>query len=285
MGQVGLGRPMVLAANSFIGRAVCAELRDVVAVTRAEGGDLLDAAGVDALVARHRPSAVINCAGATGRAGPREAYALHVEGTLNLLEAVRRHAPEAAVVLLGSAAEYGEADVLPTPETAPTWPATFYGASKLAQTHLAGVAAREWGLKVAVARLFNVIGPGLPERYFLASLAARLRATPGGTFPVDSMEATRDFLDVGDAARAAVALLGVARQGEMELVNVASGEEVSVGEAAAWLGQLAGGRVPASSGRGGGLRRSCGDSGKLRSLTGWAPRVGWRESVARMWQG
>jgi GDP-4-dehydro-6-deoxy-D-mannose reductase len=227
---------------------------------------------------------VINCAGATGRAGAAEAYALHVQGTLNLLEAVRRHVPEAAVVLLGSAAEYGEVDVLPTPENVPTRPTTFYGTSKLAQTHLAGVAAREWGLRVVVARLFNVIGPGLPERYFLAALAARLRSK-GDTFPVDSMEATRDFLDVRDAARAITALVGIAKPGELEVVNVASGEEVSVGEAAAWLGQLAGGRVPVSSGRAGGVRRSCGDSAKLRALTGWLPRVGWRDSVAEMWRG
>ncbi len=274
---------LVIASNSFVGRAVCALLPDAVPATRATGCDLLDDGAVSRLVGSVRPSAVINCAGAPGRAPPDEQYALHVQGTLNLLGAVRAHTPGAAVVLVGSAAEYGEPAMLPTPEDAPTRPLTFYGASKLAQTHLAAACAAEWGLRVVVARLFNVIGPGLPGRYFLAALAERLRATDGETFSVDGFGATRDFIDVRDVARALVALRDVAEPGRMGLANVGSGEEVSVGEAAACMGALAGGRRPADSGRGGGVTRSRADIARLRALTGWTPAIGWRESVAAVW--
>jgi GDP-4-dehydro-6-deoxy-D-mannose reductase len=276
---------LVIAANSFIGRAVYALLPDAVATTRATGCDLLDATGVDRLIASIRPVRVINCAGAAGRAPAAEQYALHVGGTLNLLEAMRRHAPHAVAVLLGSAAEYGEPAVLPTPEDAPTRPLTFYGASKLAQTHLAAACAAEWGLRIVTARLFNVIGPGLPERYFLAALAARLRSSQDATFPLDAFAATRDFIDVRDAASALVALCDVAVPGRMEVANVGSGEAIGVADAARRMGELAGGRVPVDSGRAGGVMHSRADIRKIRTLTGWVPEIGWRESVAAVWAG
>lgn len=285
---------LVIAGTSFVGRAVCAELASqgwrVVATARRdtvlERCDVTDAARVAAVIGRHRPDAIVQCAGVTD-GGPGELYAAHVGGSLNVLEAVRELVPAAPVVLIGSAAEYGPvpADALPVSEAHPPRPATFYGSSKLAQTQLGQVAASAWGLRVRTARLFNVIGPGLPRQYFLAAVAERLRGLrPGDPFAVHNLGATRDFVDVRDAAAGIAALTGP--DVPDGVYNVASGEETPLGEVAAYLGELAGGLVPVEAGAGEQrvqTTRSRGDAARLRAL-GWRPRHGWRESVADFWR-
>jgi nucleoside-diphosphate-sugar epimerase len=276
-----VGPILVLASAGFIGQAVCERAPSAIGFSRQHGLDLLDPLGLARLIGEVRPSAVINCSGMPGKAPAHQQYAVHVQGTLNLLQAVRDHAPGAAVVILGSAAEYGSPGLYPTPEEAPARPRSIYGASKLAQTHLAAAAAAEWGLRLVVARLFNVIGPGLPPQYFLASLASRLR-TGAGPVAVDGFPCTRDFVDVRDVACALALLTRAATPGESLVVNVGSGSEASVGEVAAYLGSLAG-REVVDSGKPGGLARSVADVRKLRELTGWEPAFPWRESVRAYW--
>jgi GDP-4-dehydro-6-deoxy-D-mannose reductase len=296
---------LVFAGHSFVGRPLCRALRErgvrVTATARgparpadAVACDLARPGEVEAVVERHRPDLVVQCAGATRGNDPSALYGLHVGGTVALLSAVARHAPAATVLLLGSAAEYGPVppERLPVSEDTPEAPVTLFGASKLAQTHLARAAAAEWGLRVLTARPFNVIGPGLPEHYFAAALARRLmrqRAEGGpAEFPVANLPATRDFVDVRDLADALVSLLAQAApaRGEAAVYNVASGVETPLAEVAAELGRLAGGLRPVDGGAGGsrgGITRSCGDAGRLHRATGWAPRRSWRESIADLW--
>ncbi len=69
------------------------------------------AADVDALVERFRPTAVIHLAGVSSlvqaRAEHRAAWDVNLFGTMNLAEAVMRHAPEARFVQAGSSEVYG----------------------------------------------------------------------------------------------------------------------------------------------------------------------------------
>ncbi len=102
---------------------------------------------------------------------------------------------------------------LPVSEECVCQPATPFGQSKLAQTHLAQAAAAASGQKIVIVRPFNVIGPGLPDFYFAASLARRLRllrsenAPIGTAFEIFNPDSTRDFIDVRDVATAVTALL------------------------------------------------------------------------------
>ncbi len=87
---------LVIAAGSFVGRAVMAELarqgRESVGASRAEC-DVTDAGRVDAKIEQVRPGAIVSCAGVTDGADPAPYYATHVGGTLNVLASVRRHVP------------------------------------------------------------------------------------------------------------------------------------------------------------------------------------------------
>ena len=296
---------LVFAGQSFIGRWLCAGLRQrnwsVLATTRTgQASDtiactLLDRSRVEAVVQQAQPTWVFQCAGATHGNDLRAAFDLHVTGTLNVLDAVRRHAPMAGVLLLGSAAEYGltTPDRFPVAESHPTVPQSFFGASKLAQTELARVVAAEWGLRIVTVRPFNVIGPGLPEYYFATAVANRLRGliAPDNPreFPVHNAQATRDFVDVRDVVEALIALAeaDASSAGQCPIFNIATGIETPLLELATELGRLAGGFVPIPAGdtssRGGAVR-SCGDATRLRQAVGWSPRRSWRESVGDMWR-
>ncbi len=321
-------KALVIAGSSFIGRHVCDHLRasgcEVVSTTRrkelASQGetvfcDLADASSVEVAIRESSPDWIVQCGGATSSRDPRELYRTHVDGTLNVLDAARELVPEAAICVFGSAAEYGPVaeDKLPVTEFTPCAPPTFFGASKLAQTHLAQAASGSGGQKIVIVRPFNVIGPGLPEFYFATSLARRLlklraEGVPGGTtFDVFNAGSTRDFIDVRDVAGAVPVLLCGLECEEVDdsrvvsgsVFNLATGIETSLLDVATLLGELAGGYVPSPAGQvesRGGIVRSVGDASKLRQLCisvagesslsfdeAWTPQVSWQTSIRDMW--
>lgn len=280
---------LVISGTGFVGRAVVDALerqgRAVVMTGRGTGRvcDVGDATAVDRLLAAVRPQGVVVCAGAPHDGPARDLYRVHVNGTLNVLESVANHCPQAVVVLLGSAAEYGRVDParLPIAEDEPCRPTGLYGTSKLAQTQLAHATAAARGLRVRTARLFNVVGPGMPARYFFQSLADRIRTTPRGTtFSLRDADSTRDFIHADDVAAGVATLLDP--DVPDGIYNVATGVETSVAEAAAFLGHLAGGLRPVIDAPSGTPLRSAGNPAKLAGR-GWAPRRSWRDAAAEIW--
>jgi GDP-4-dehydro-6-deoxy-D-mannose reductase len=294
-----MGPVLVLAANSFVGRHLCERLTadhvPVHAATRSGHADALRCdltvnTQVDALIAAVRPSSIFNCAGATASSSPDEMRRLHIDGTTHLLDAIRRRAPEATTILFGSAAEYGPvaASLLPIREETPANPGSTYGRSKLEQTRLAEGMAAEHGLRIHVVRPFNLLGPGLGPQYFVSALCERLRKSQPGEMPIANARATRDWVDVRDVVDAIVRLAQrPPAPGRVEIYNIATGRETSVLEVADFLCRLAGNFVAVDGGDRGGrsdIDRSCGDATRLRTATGWSPRISWQHSVTEMWR-
>ncbi|MCC3779752.1 NAD-dependent epimerase/dehydratase family protein, partial [Streptomyces sp. UNOB3_S3] len=167
-------RILVLGATGFLGRHTASRLRALpgahvrVAGRAPAAGPPLDLAPVDlatadpgrlaALLREFAPDAVVNCAGAVG-GGAVTLTAVNARGPAVLCEALGAAAPDARLVHLGSAAEYGPAEArLPVGESAPARPLGLYGASKLAGT----LAVTGSGLDAVVLRVFNPVGPGAP---------------------------------------------------------------------------------------------------------------------------
>ncbi len=148
-----------------------------------------------------------------------------------LLDATLAHKPPGAVLLVGTAAEYGivpEAE-LPVVESFPASPRMPYGATKYAQTQLGLDAARR-GLRVIVARPSNVIGPGLPIGSALGSFARQLREIELGrrapVLTVGDLTTSRDFIDVRDVSEAFVPL--VKHPDFCGIVNISSARHVTM---------------------------------------------------------
>lgn len=90
---------------------------------------------------------------------PRASYEVNSLGTLNILEAARKHGVP-HVVVASSSSVYGSNPTSPKSEQDWTVPLSPYGASKLSAESLALSYASTYGLGVLALRFFNVYGPG-----------------------------------------------------------------------------------------------------------------------------
>ncbi len=197
--------------------------------------DLTDVGAVAAVLEKARPDVVFHLHGASSARDGATLLQINAVSAAALLDAVERVAIEPAMLFVGSAAEYGaiEPADLPVIEDHPLSPLTPYGSTKRAQTELALLAAQR-GRRVVVARPSNVIGPGMPEHFALASFARQLAEIEARRRPpfieVGNLETFRDFVDVDDAVQDYIAL--VAEPSAVGRVfNVASGHAVRLKDA------------------------------------------------------
>jgi UDP-sulfoquinovose synthase len=133
----------------------------------AHPGDLQDGEFVDRLIAELRPEAIVHYGehssapySMISRRHAVETQVNNVVGTLNLLWALREHAPDCHLVKLGTMGEYGtpnidieegyleiehkgRRDVLPYPKQ----PGSLYHLSKVHDSHNVQFACRAWGLR------------------------------------------------------------------------------------------------------------------------------------------
>ncbi|MDF9814082.1 NAD(P)-dependent oxidoreductase [Streptomyces sp. SPB162] len=233
------------------------------------------------------PHAVVNCVGAVG-SSPLRLAELNTRGPAVLCEALRRAAPAARLVHLGSAGEYGAtAPGRSIDESAPTLPQGAYGATKLAGTLIVSQSP----LDATVLRVFNPVGPGSPEASLPGRLVAELRrALPDGAdgvIRVGDLSAYRDYIDVRDVARAVV-LAAMAPGPLPRLLNVAGGGATPVRAIADGLIVASGfqGRIEES---GQGSHRSASVSWQRADVSaavaalGWRPRLTLAQSLADLW--
>jgi GDP-4-dehydro-6-deoxy-D-mannose reductase len=243
-------------------------------------GDVRDAAALDAMVAAVRPAQVYHLAAQSSVAGsladPVGTFDVNATGTLRLLDALRRHAPRARVLLVSTAEVYGRRGGL-LAEDAPLAPANPYAASKAAAEQVAHGFAASYGLEIVIARPFNHTGPGQSERFAPGAFAKQLAQIEVGRQPgvmrVGDLSARRDFLDVRDVVRAYVALMARGKTGLA--YNVASGTAIPM--QAILDGLLAHAKVGVDVAPDPALMRPaeipelCGDATRLRAATDWAP--------------
>jgi UDP-glucose 4-epimerase len=164
----------------------------------------IEASNLETLATRQmRPDCVIHLAGGSmvgpSVIAPAEDFSRTVATSVRLLEWIRQKVPEAAVVLASSAAVYGDAGSHPIAETAPRVPLSPYGVHKMMMELAAESWARNFGVRVAIIRLFSVYGPGMCKQLvweICTRLAQGTRTlTLGGTG-----SETRDWIHIEDAA-------------------------------------------------------------------------------------
>ncbi len=297
-------RALITGADGFVGRYLTEALRRQGSEPILAGGpdakgpfialDITDADSVRSVFTETKPEVIFHLAAQTfvpdSIASPRATYETNVLGTAAMLQAMREQrdagGPAARLMLISSAEVYGKQDdsAYPLSESVVTSPANPYAASKAAAESVALGEARTYVLDVVITRAFNHIGPGQSDRFAVAAFASQLAAIAKGAPPlllVGNLEAKRDFLDVRDVVEAYVAL---ARDGEAgEIYNVASGSAVSMREVLGELVRIA--RVPVEIREDPARMRpsdtplSCGNSEKLRTRTGWAPKLTLRRSL------
>ncbi len=268
------------AETTGIGLAVNPLLEQLRARAKFFPADILDPAALAAILAEVQPDAIFHLAAQSlpnvSWAQPAVTFRVNVEGTLNLLDAVRRQCPAARVVVAGSSAEYApRPDGAPIRETDPLQPSSPYAVSKLAATELARLYQRRYGAGVVVMRPFFLIGPrkqGDVASDFARRIVAIERGAPA-ELRVGNLDLVRDFLDVRDGVSAMTLLAQSGAAGG--IYNICSGRGCSLRELVERMQRLA--RVPFRVVPDPALVRpvddlvKIGDPGRLRAL-GWSPR-------------
>jgi UDP-glucose 4-epimerase len=210
-----------------------------------------------------------------------------VLGSLNVMDAARRHGVRRIVLASTASAIYNEPRGS-TDETRRGRPRTSDAVAMLAVEHYLADYATTGGLESIILRYADVYGPRQNPRHepgvvaiFIERILAGLAPTVFGTGAQ-----VRDFVDVDDVVRANLAAQTIAvAGGEPAVFNVGTGRGTSIHALCRALGDIAGARIapvyaPAPPGD---LARCVLDVTRARRALGWEPSITLEQGLARTW--
>ena len=218
---------------------------------------------------------------------PELCFDVNVQGTLVLLEAMRRH--HATVLVFGSSSSvYGETDTVPLEESvAADRPISPYAASKRAGEHLCHTFHHLYGMSIHCLRFFTVFGPrqrpDLAIHKFARLMSDRTPLPLYGdgtssrdyTYVTDTVEGImRSIGGLVEAAKAAPAF---------EVINLGRSDSVTLVELVRQLSDQMGvePRIEWLPSQPGDVSMTCASDVKARSLLGFEPQVDLAEGLAR----
>ena len=228
-------------------------------------GDICDQGLVDTLVGRFRPDRLVHFAAESSVSEsfqrPASFVRTNVEGTVCLLDAVRRLSPGTLMVHVSTDEVYGDG-LMVKRATSPLAPQNPYAASKAAAEHFIVAYQRAYRLNVAVVRPSNNWGAGQQTPKFIpAALEAKRSGVP---MVVHGLDIARDWLCVDDNVKA---IFQIAQHGG-GVFNVATEELTTLGQILERIGGVpyqVGEERPVSD------RRYRVDASATWGLLGWQP--------------
>ena len=303
-------RVLITGAGGFAGRHLCAlwasERAEITGLGRRDLSsaefpaglerylccDLEDSRQTAGAVSAERPDLVFHLAGQASVGNSWKDPGATIRGnlatTINLLEALRRHAPRARVLIACSGEEYGAHNDLPVTEEHPLRPQNPYAVSKAAADHAAALYHEAHGMHVVRMRAFNHAGPGQSDAHVVSKLARQIAeseavAAEGASAEIvtGGLDVRRDFTDVRDVVRAYRLALEHAEPGAY---NVCSGRSVSIRAILSGLSDHAEVEVvqrtdPAQL-REREVHEIRGSHEKLARATGWSPEIPLERTLA-----
>jgi UDP-glucose 4-epimerase len=269
-------------------------------------GDVRDVALMTDTLKRHEIDSVIHFAGlkAVGESveKPIEYYGNNVQGTINLLEAMR-DAGVKTLVFSSSATVYGDPQYLPLDEAHPTSATNPYGRSKLQiEEILADVAVSDPEWRITCLRYFNPVGAhdsgligedpnDIPNNLmpFVAQVAVgklpRLNVF-GDDYPTPDGTGVRDYIHVMDLAEGHLAALEHLQQATgWHAINLGTGQGYSVLDMVKAFERSSGREVPyaITDRRPGDIATCYALPEKARKILGWQARRGLEEMCDSTW--
>ncbi len=261
-------------------------------------GDLSDRSAVDALLAEHRPDAVMHFA-SRSQVGESMKHPFlyvgdNVRNGLNLIESMVAHDVK-RFILSSTAALFAEPKKIPIDESEAIIPGSPYGESKHMLERVLHWAERVHGMRYACLRYFNAAGASAtrgehhdPETHLIPlvlQVAAGTRASItvfGDDYDTPDGTCLRDYIHVIDLAQAHILALGALEQ-RSRIYNLGNGTGFSVMQVidtaravtghpiARIIGERRPGDPPALSA----------DSTKIKAELGWSPAYPSLESIVQ----
>ena len=209
---------------------------------------------------------------------------INILDSLNLIECCVRNNVKHFVFSSSGGAIYGDDAEIPTSEDAEERPVSAYGCAKLALEKYLHFYNKVYGLKYSCLRYSNVYGPrqnskgeaGVIAIFFDNMLNRRKPIIFGGT-------QTRDFVYVGDIARANVLVLDDMGS---EIYNVGTGKEIDIIELFSKMNGFFGNKFEAEfrERKKGEQLKSCLSFEKIGRNFGWMPEIELDEGLKRTYE-
>ena len=199
--------------------------------------DLLDPASLEHAILEVKPDYIVHLAAISfvAHGNTAEIYEVNQLGTINLLDAIRKNAPEIKKVLVASSANiYGNTGALPITESVPPAPVNHYGMSKVAME----LATRLYAdLPIILSRPFNYTGCGQSPNFLIPKIVNAFKDRKRA-IELGNLDVSRDFSDVRDVVAAYLRLLGT--DISAQAYNICSGTATSLLSVIDSLNELAG---------------------------------------------
>lgn len=206
---------------------------------------------------------------------PKLTYDINVLGTLNVLEAARKH--DTKRVLFASTSEvYGSALQVPMTEDHPLNAPHPYGASKIAGDRMCLSYIQTYDMDIAITRLFNMYGPRQKDNGYGSVISLFANRVLNNMPPIiyGDGEQTRDYTYVTDAVAAYDLALKRAQRFDAP-INFGTGQEVKINDLANMIIKLYGKESTLkpvhTHGRPGEVQRLIADATRAKAL-GWEPK-------------
>ena len=206
---------------------------------------------------------------------------VNVMGSLNVAMAAA-DAHSRLVFASTGGALYGDADVIPTAESASAWPVSPYGIAKLSFEHYLFGFRSQFGLSYLALRYANVYGPRQNPHGEAGVVAIFCEGMLGkrGYLINGTGTDTRDYVYVDDVVTANLLAID---SDACDHLNVGTGRQADTNTIHALVAERLGKPPDAQHGpaRPGDLRASALDSAKIRATLGWQPKVTLEDGIAR----
>ncbi len=183
-------------------------------------GDLRDYHSIHDVVATSRPDYVFHLAAQsypkTSFVSPNDTFETNIQGTANVMEALRKNNLKDAIVHVCSSSEvFGRVpkEKLPINEDCTFHPASPYAISKVGTDLVGRFYAEAYGLVVMTTRMFTHTGPRRGDVFAESSFAKQIAMIEAVLIPpsvkTGNLDSLRTFADVRDAVRAYYMLVTV----------------------------------------------------------------------------
>lgn len=171
---------------------------------------------------------------------PVETFSVNLNGTINLLEAMRRSDEGQTLIFASTDKVYGDPISLPITEEHPLTGKSPYDASKIAAERAAYAYFKTYGLPISISRSSNVYGGrdvnflrAIPDFVSSAILGKKIEVRGSG-------EHVRDYMFVDDAVEAFLKMATNITTCKGEVFNFGTGKPTNVAELAILISKLTG---------------------------------------------
>jgi GDPmannose 4,6-dehydratase len=262
---------------------------DIPAPVERHTADLTDAEAVAAIVDITAPHELYHLGAQTFVHGEElSTVSVNVNGTLHVLEAVRRAAPQCRVFFAGSAEMFGSPETTPQDENTPMRPRNVYGVTKLTGYHLLRVYREQHRIFGCCGILYNHESPRRGPQFVTRKItraAARIKLDLDSEVRLGNLDVVRDWGHAKDYVRAMWLML---QQPGPDDYVIASGSGRTVREFAEaafsvvgldWRAHV---RVAPEFWRPAEAVPMIGSAAKARTMLRWAPEIEFAQMLREM---